>query len=205
MANAALDKTISPIVGSYMSLAIAFVVIAAISAIVATQVGGKTRRQRKATFSLVSAICFLVYVTIIFPKILGIGSPNAEPAPSAHFQATPTARVSPTNRLVELRKSQLIAIAQSELASNRAQCFLRISGKDTTALAQLHTELVARNMTILDAHLDQITDSGLETAEKLAKDMLVGAAEVEQQVTLTKQSMAPDQLALANQVCPRER
>ena len=113
-------------------------------------------------------------------------------------------RTSPTSHLRELRDAQLTAIAKSELASNRAQCFLRMSGKDTTALARLHTELAARNKTILDSHLDEMSASELAAAQKLANDMLVGAGEVEQQVTLTKESMSPAQLALANQACPGE-
>lgn len=113
-----------------------------------------------------------------------------------------TARDSPANRLSDLREVQLVAIAKSELASNRAQCFLRMSGKDTAALARLHVALVARNKTILDSHLGEMSASELASAEKLANDMLVGAAEVERQVTLTKQSMSPEKLSLANQVCP---
>jgi hypothetical protein len=113
-----------------------------------------------------------------------------------------TTRASSTNQKAELRNAQLTAIAKSELASNRAQCFLRMSGKDTTALARLHTVLLTRNKTILDSHLDKMSASELASAEKLANDMIVGASEVEQQVTLTKQSMSSAQLALANQACP---
>ena len=115
-----------------------------------------------------------------------------------------TTRVPPTDHLTDLRNAQLIAIAKSELASNRAQCFLLMSGKDTSALARLHAVLLARNKGIVDSRLGEMSTSELASAERLANDMLVGAAEVEQQVTLTKQSMSSDQLALANQACPSE-
>ncbi len=69
-----IDKAIAPVLNIFYSLAIAFVVIAIISAIVAKSVGGKTRQQRKATFSLVSAVLFLLYFLFVMPKLLGKGS-----------------------------------------------------------------------------------------------------------------------------------
>ncbi|WP_166213051.1 hypothetical protein [Cognatiluteimonas telluris] len=105
-----------------------------------------------------------------------------------------------------LQDLQLRAISKSELASNRAQCFLRVSGKDTSALALLHLSLLERNKRILDSFPQQanLTTSELMSAAKAAIDTLNGAVQVERQVTLTKQSMSPSQLQAAIAVCPGE-
>ena len=72
--NPGIDKAIAPVLGAFYSLAIAFVVIAVISALAAHTIGGKTRQRRKATFSMVAAICFLLYAVVFLPHILGRGS-----------------------------------------------------------------------------------------------------------------------------------
>lgn len=71
--NTGLYKAIAPAIGVLHSLVIALVVIAIFSPVVAHLVGGKTRRQRKATFNIVTAICILIYAVVIFPRVLGTG------------------------------------------------------------------------------------------------------------------------------------
>ncbi len=71
--DSGINQAISPVLGVFYSLTIAFVVIAIISAVVAKTVGGKTRQQRRATFSLVSAIFFLIYGVVILPRLLSGG------------------------------------------------------------------------------------------------------------------------------------
>lgn len=68
-----INKAIAPVLGAFYSLAIAFVVIAIFSSVVAHLVGGKTRQRRKATFSMVAAVCFLIYAVVFLPRVLGTG------------------------------------------------------------------------------------------------------------------------------------
>jgi hypothetical protein len=72
--NSGIDKAIAPVLGAFYSLAIAFIAIAVISALAAHTIGGKTRQQRKGTFSMVAAICFLLYAVVFLPRILGKGA-----------------------------------------------------------------------------------------------------------------------------------
>jgi hypothetical protein len=111
-----------------------------------------------------------------------------------------------TKRRMELRDTQISAIAKSELASNRAQCFLRMSGKDTTELRRLHLLLQERNRRIADSlpQLQTMSVMELEKAKSSARETLDGAVQVEQQVALTKLSMSPRQLELAKLACPGE-
>jgi uncharacterized membrane protein len=71
--NTGIYKAIEPAIGVLYSLIIALFFIAIFSAVVAHLVGGKTRRKRKATFNIVTAICILIYAVVILPRVLGTG------------------------------------------------------------------------------------------------------------------------------------
>lgn len=71
--NTGIHKAIEPAIGVLHSLIIALFFIAIFSAVVAHFAGGNTRRQRIATFNIVTAICILIYAVVIFPRVLGTG------------------------------------------------------------------------------------------------------------------------------------
>ena len=95
------------------------------------------------------------------------------------------------------------AIAQSESASGRAECFLRMSGKNTDELQRLHELLLSRNLQVARSlrETKQLIPEELARLEKLKTDMLIGAQEVEKQVSLTVASMSVAQLQQARSVC----
>ena len=95
------------------------------------------------------------------------------------------------------------AIAQSESASGRAECYLRMSGKNTDELQRLHELLISRNLQIARSlrETKQLTPEELARLEKLRADILIGTQEVEKQVSLTVSSMSSSQLQQAGSVC----
>ena len=95
------------------------------------------------------------------------------------------------------------AIAQSESASGRAECFLRISGKNTDELQRLHELLLSRNLQIARSLREprQLSHEELARLEKLSADILIGTREVEKQVSATAASMSSAQLQQASAVC----
>lgn len=94
------------------------------------------------------------------------------------------------------------AIAQSEAASGRAECFLRMSGKNTDELQRLHELLLSRNLQVARSlRENRLGPEELGRLEKTRKDMLIGADEIEKQVSLTVASMSAAQLQQANAVC----
>ena len=95
------------------------------------------------------------------------------------------------------------AIAQSESASGRAECFLRMSGKKTDELQRLHELLLSRNLQVARSlrETKQLSPEELVRLEKLRADMLIGAQEVEKQVSLTVASMSAAQLQQSRSVC----
>jgi Na+-driven multidrug efflux pump len=72
--NPALEQATSHITGTFYSIAIAVVVLGILSVVVAKTIGGKNRRQRKATAELVFAIGMLLFALIFLPRILGTGA-----------------------------------------------------------------------------------------------------------------------------------
>lgn len=95
------------------------------------------------------------------------------------------------------------AMAKSEAASGRAECFLRMSGKNTDELQRLHEMLVTRNLQIARSLREtrQSSPQELDHLEKLRTDILIGIEEVEKQVSLTVASMSAAQLQRARAVC----
>ena len=95
------------------------------------------------------------------------------------------------------------AMAKSEAASGRAECFLRMSGKNTDELQRLHEMLVTRNLQIARSLREtrQSSPQELDHLEKLRTDILIGIEEVEKQVSLTAASMSAAQLQQARAVC----
>jgi Na+-driven multidrug efflux pump len=72
--NPALEKATSHIAGTFYSIAIAVVVLGILSVVVAKTIGGKNRRQQKATAKLVFAIGMLLFALVFLPRILGTGA-----------------------------------------------------------------------------------------------------------------------------------
>ena len=95
------------------------------------------------------------------------------------------------------------AMAKSEAASGRSECFLRMSGKNTDELQRLHEMLVTRNLQIARSLRETrpFTTQELDRLEKLRTDILIGTEEVEKQVSLTVASMSAAQLQRAGAVC----
>jgi cob(I)alamin adenosyltransferase len=95
------------------------------------------------------------------------------------------------------------AMAKSESASGRAECFLRMSGKNTDELQRLHELLLSRNLQVARSLREprQLSPEELARLEKLRTDILIGTEEVEKQVSLTVASMSATQLQQARAVC----
>lgn len=108
-----------------------------------------------------------------------------------------------TTAIADPRVAIFDAIAQSEIASGRAECFLRISGKNTDEMKRLHELLLSRNLQVARSLRDtkQFRPEEIVRLEKLRTDMLIGAQEVEKQVSLTAASMSATQLQRAKSVC----
>jgi cob(I)alamin adenosyltransferase len=94
-------------------------------------------------------------------------------------------------------------MAKSESASGRAECFLRMSGKNTDELQRLHELLLSRNLQVARSLREprQLSPEELARLEKLRTDILIGTEEVEKQVSLTVASMSATQLQQARAVC----
>jgi len=109
-------------------------------------------------------------------------------------------------RRLELRSIQLSSIDASLRASNRAMCFLRMSGKNTIELDRLHRLLENRNRHIAETltKLQTMEYPALTSAEEFANSTLTAVAAIERQVLLTKISMSKEQLEHAQLACPSE-
>jgi hypothetical protein len=117
-----------------------------------------------------------------------------------------TDRTSPateTEPVADPRIAIFDAMAQSEAASGRAECFLRMSGKNTDELQRLHELLLSRNLQVARSLREsrQLSPGELDRLEKLRTDILIGSEEVEKQVSLTAASMSAAQLQQAMAVC----
>nr|AAK01335.1 unknown [uncultured bacterium Bal2-28] len=95
------------------------------------------------------------------------------------------------------------AIAQSEAASGRAECYLRMSGKNTSELQRLHELFLFRKLQIARSLREskQLNPEELARLEKLRADMVIGTQGIERQVDLTAGSMSAAQLQRAKSVC----
>jgi cob(I)alamin adenosyltransferase len=117
-----------------------------------------------------------------------------------------TDRTSPTTEIepvADPRVAIFDAMAQSEAASGRAECFLRMSGKNTDEMQRLHELLLSRNLQVARSLREsrQLSLGELDRLEKLRADILIGSEEVEKQVSLTAASMSAAQLQQARAVC----
>jgi hypothetical protein len=117
-----------------------------------------------------------------------------------------TDRTSPTTEIepvADPRVAIFDAMAQSEAASGRAECFLRMSGKNTDEMQRLHELLLSRNLQVARSLREpkQLSPEELVRLEKLRTDMLIGIQEIEKQVSLTAASMSVAQLQRAKSVC----
>ena len=95
------------------------------------------------------------------------------------------------------------AMAKSESASGRAECYLRVSGKNTEELQRLHELLLSRNLQVARSLREnrELSQEELARLEKLRSDILIGNEEIEKQVSLTAASMSATQLQQARAVC----
>ena len=114
---------------------------------------------------------------------------------------TGSANESPT--VADPRVAIFDAMAKSESASGRAECFLRMSGRNTEELQRLHELLLSRDLQVARSLREprQLSHEELARLEKLRTDILIGTQEVENQVSLTVASMSATQLQQANAVC----
>ena len=109
-------------------------------------------------------------------------------------------------RRIELRHSRVEILSATARASARAQCFLQISGKDTSSLSQLHRQLLARNNKTAEslANLQFMDQADLDREEKEINVTYSGLSAIEHEVTQTKLSMSRSQLEYAALACPNE-
>ena len=114
-----------------------------------------------------------------------------------------TGPVTETPPAADPRVAIFDAMAESESASGRAECFLRMSGKNTDELQRLHELLLSRNLQVARSLREtrQLSPKELARLEKLRTDILIGNQEVEKQVSLTVESMSAAQLQQAKAVC----
>ena len=105
--------------------------------------------------------------------------------------------------MADARVTIFDAMAKSESASGRAECFLRMSGRNTDELQRLHELLLSRNLQVARSLREprQLSHEELARLEKLRTDILIGTEEVEKQVSLTVASMSATQLQQARAVC----
>ena len=108
-----------------------------------------------------------------------------------------------TSSVADPRVAIFDAMAKSEAASGRAECYLRVSGKNTDELQRLHELLLSRNLQVARSLREnrELSPEELAHLEKLRNDILIGNEEVEKQVSLTAASMSGAQLQQARAVC----
>ncbi|MFC5571552.1 hypothetical protein ACFPN1_15945 [Lysobacter yangpyeongensis] len=68
--NSQLEKATAHITGSFYSIAIAVIALSILSLVVAKTVGGKNRRQQRATAELTFAIGMVLFALLFLPRIL---------------------------------------------------------------------------------------------------------------------------------------
>lgn len=69
--NPTFEKTVSQVTSGFYTIAIAAVLIGLLAVFVGSRFGGKTRKQRKATASLVWAIGLVLVGVFLIPKLFG--------------------------------------------------------------------------------------------------------------------------------------
>ena len=108
-----------------------------------------------------------------------------------------------TSSVADPRVAIFDAMAKSESASGRAECYLRVSGKNTDELQRLHELLLSRNLQVARSLREnrELSQEELARLEKLRSDILIGNEEIERQVSLTAASMSATQLQQARAVC----
>ena len=114
-----------------------------------------------------------------------------------------TGSANETPPLPDTRVAIFDAMAKSEAASGRAECFLRMSGRNTDELQRLHELLLSRDLQVARSLREpkQLSPEELARLERLRTDILIGIEEVEKQVSLTAASMSATQLQQARAVC----
>jgi uncharacterized membrane protein len=70
----ALAKGVSQITTGFYTIAIAATVLGIVAVIIGSKVGGKNRRQRKATADLVWAIGLVLLASLLVPKLFSGGT-----------------------------------------------------------------------------------------------------------------------------------